>query len=64
MARAARQFPAIFVAVAKGRLHLSGLVLLAPHLTPENADELLATAAHMSQSEIERLVAERFPTSS
>ena len=63
VARAARQFPAIFVAVAEGRLHLSGLVVLAPHLTAENAEELLATATHKSESEIERLVAERFPAS-
>src|SRR5512134_3619243 len=33
-ARAARQFPAIFDAVADGRLHLSAVTLLAPHLTP------------------------------
>ena len=36
-ARAARRFPAIFAAVAEGRLHLSAVVLLAPHLTRENA---------------------------
>src|SRR5438093_12461077 len=33
-ARVARQFPAIFEALADGRLHLSAVVLLAPHLTP------------------------------
>ena len=60
-ARAARQFPAIFPAVADGRLHLSGVVLLAPHLTAENADELLAAACHKSKSQIERLLAERSP---
>ena len=38
VARTARQFPAIFTAVADGRLHLSAVVLLAPHLTPETAD--------------------------
>ena len=60
-ARAARRFPAIFDAVADSRLHLSAVVLLAPHLTPENAAELLAAATHQSKSEIERLLAERFP---
>src|SRR5262245_33436001 len=40
-ARAARRFAAIFSAVAEGKLHLSAVVLLAPHLTPENADELI-----------------------
>src|SRR5437867_7820404 len=34
-ARAARKFPALFDALADGRLHLSGVVLLAPHLTPD-----------------------------
>ena len=33
-ARAGREHPAIFVALAEGRLHLSAVVLLAPHLTP------------------------------
>src|SRR6266542_3742606 len=60
-ARTARRFPAIFPALAEGRLHLSGVVLLAPHLTPENAEELLAAAADRSKAELERLLAERFP---
>ena len=60
-ARAARRFPAVFEAVAEGRLHLSAVVLLAPHLTEETAGELLAAATHRSKSEIERLLAERFP---
>ena len=60
-ARAARQHPAIFAALAAGRLHLSAVILLAPHLTPENRDELLAAAAGRSKSEIEQLLAERFP---
>ena len=33
-ARAARQFPAIFAAVAEGRLHLSGVVTLASRIDP------------------------------
>lgn len=60
-ARAARRFPAVFDAIAKGRLHLSAVVLLAPHLTEDNAADLLAAAVHKSKSEIERLLAERFP---
>jgi 5-methylcytosine-specific restriction endonuclease McrA len=60
-ARTARRFPAIFVAVAEGRLHLSAVVMLAPHLTEGNADELLAAATHRTKSGIERLLAERFP---
>ncbi len=51
-ARVARRFPALFDALAEGRLHLSGVVLLAPCLTLENAEELLAAATHQSKSEI------------
>src|SRR5207249_6802759 len=60
-ARAARQFPAIFAMVADGRLNVTAVVLLAPHLASENADGLLGAAAHQSKAGIERLLAERFP---
>ena len=60
-ARAARMHPAIFAAVAEGRLHLAGVTLLAPVLTKENVAELLAAAAHKSRREVEKLVAYRFP---
>ena len=60
-ARVARRCPGVFDAVAEGRLHLSGVVLLAPHLTPESEAELLAAATHKSKSEIERMLAERCP---
>jgi hypothetical protein len=62
-ARAARRFPAIFDAVAEGRLHLTAVGLLAPHLTEGTADELMAAATHKTKSEIEQLLAERFPKS-
>ena len=61
-ARAARRFPALFTALAEGRLHLTAVWLLAPHLTPENADELIQTATHKRKFEIEELIARRFPT--
>jgi 5-methylcytosine-specific restriction endonuclease McrA len=60
-ARAARQFPALFTAVAEGRLHLAAVCLLAPHLTAGNAGELLAAATYKTKSEIEELLAQRFP---
>ena len=60
-ARAASRFPAIFDAVADGRLHLSAVCLLAPHLTEDTALELLATATHKTKQEIEQVLAERFP---
>ena len=61
VARIARQYPAIFPALAEGRLNLTAVLLLAPHLTPDNADELLAAATHKRKSEIVLLLAERFP---
>jgi len=60
-ARTARRFPTIFEAVAEGRLHLSGVVLLAPHLVEQTAEALLAAASHKTKAEIERLIAARFP---
>jgi hypothetical protein len=60
-ARAARQFPAIYPALADGRLHLAAVVLLTPHLTPDTAEELLAAAEHRTKAEIELLLAQRFP---
>ncbi|HYM80780.1 MAG TPA: hypothetical protein VEY91_05120 [Candidatus Limnocylindria bacterium] len=62
-ARTARQFPTIFAALAEGRLHLSAVCLLSPYLTPENADQLLTAAAHQTKSELEQLLAQRFPRS-
>jgi hypothetical protein len=60
-ARTARQFPWIFEEIASGQLHLSAVVLLASHLTRENARELLTAAVHKTKAEVERLLAERFP---
>lgn len=62
-ARAARLFPVLFTTLADGRLHLSGICLLAPYLTPENAGELIETATHRRKSEIEAILARRFPVS-
>ena len=59
--RASREHPSILRLLAEGRLHLSGIALLAPHLTSENAERLLARAAFKSKREIEELVAELAP---
>ena len=37
------------------------MVFLAPHLTDENVDELIAAASHRSKAEIELLLAHRSP---
>ena len=60
-ARTARRFPVIFSAVADGRLHLSAVVLLTPHLTSANAAELVAAAAYQTKAEVQQLLARRFP---
>ncbi len=60
-ARAARRFPAIFTAVAEGRLHLAAVVLLAPHFTDDNVDELIAAASYRTKAQIEVLLARRAP---
>src|SRR5262245_41213967 len=60
-ARAALDFPQILDALTEGRLHLTAVVLLAPRLRPENAEELLKAAEHRTCEEIKLLIAERFP---
>ena len=60
-AQAARQFPALFAALAEGSLHLSAVCLLAPHLTAENAGELIEASTRRRKSEIEEVLAHRFP---
>jgi hypothetical protein len=47
--------------LADGRLHLTAIAKLAPHLTRENREALLKRAAHKSRREIEQLVAELVP---
>jgi hypothetical protein len=59
--RVARRFPVLFAALAEGRIHLTGILLLAPHLTPENVAELLAGATHQTKSGIEQLLVRYFP---
>ncbi len=60
-ARAARDFPALFEAVVEGRLNLTTIVTLAPHLRPWNFDELTSAATHKTRTETEAILAERFP---
>ncbi|HYN05289.1 MAG TPA: hypothetical protein VE359_22760, partial [Vicinamibacteria bacterium] len=60
-ARAAREHPVLLTLLADGRLHLTAIAKLAPHLTPENREDILKRAAHRSKREIEELVAELAP---
>lgn len=61
VARAAREFPVILVAVRRREIHLAGLRLLVPHLTLENHLELLKQAKHKTRDEIAVLLADRSP---
>ncbi len=56
-ARASREHPVILQMLADGRLHLSAIAKLAPHLTPANRDVLLGRATHKSKREVEELLA-------
>jgi 5-methylcytosine-specific restriction endonuclease McrA len=59
--RAARRYPTVLEMLADGRLHLSGLSLLAPHLTAENHAQLLAEAAGKTKAETREILARWFP---
>src|SRR5262245_8961627 len=61
VARIVRVHPAILVMLADGRLHISGIARLAPHLTAENAAGLLERAAFRTRAQVEELVAELAP---
>jgi 5-methylcytosine-specific restriction endonuclease McrA len=61
VARLARRVPAVLDAVASGRVHLSGLCALAPHLDEGDAAGLLAEASGRSRRDIELLLAARLP---
>ncbi len=61
VARAARRYPMLLEMLGDGRLHLSGIGKLAPHLNETNREALLARAAHKSKRQIEGLIAELTP---
>ncbi len=60
-ARASRKHPMFLTMLGDGRLHLTGIAKLAPHLTRENRDALLERATHRSKRQIEELIAEIAP---
>ena len=60
-ARASRRFPMPLEALAAGRVNLTTVRLLAPHLTSGNHLELLEAAAHLKRRQVEELIASRFP---
>ena len=60
-ARTAREFPALLGAISEGRIHLTAIRLLSPHLKPGNVGELIAAATHKGRADIELWLARRFP---
>jgi hypothetical protein len=60
-ARASREHPVLLAMLADGRLHLTAIAKLAPHLTRENRDGILERATHRSKRQIEQLIAEIAP---
>ena len=60
-ARTARRFPRLLEMIARGEIHLSGVTVLAAHLTQENHAEVLSRARHKSKRAIEKLVVEIAP---
>src|SRR4051812_5108361 len=61
VARAARRVPAMLDSLRSGAVHLTGLRLLARHLTEQNHRDLLAEAAGKSKRQIEEIVARLDP---
>jgi hypothetical protein len=55
-ARLVRRLPELLDAIAAGELHLTGLLMLGPHLTRENFRDVIARAKHRTKKEIAKLV--------
>ncbi|HEU4523932.1 MAG TPA: hypothetical protein VFR62_02870, partial [Gemmatimonadales bacterium] len=60
-ARAARRFPIILEMLADGRVNLTSVRLLAPHLTPGNHRALLDEVRGMSRRDVDKVIARLSP---
>ena len=60
-AKLVKRFPLLLEAIANGELHLTGLLMLGPHLTPENIVEVLGRAKFRTKKELARLIRELHP---
>ena len=63
VARAARRFPVVLDMLSDGRVHLTAVRLLAPHLTADNHADVLASARGKTKLEIQEIVARLAPRS-
>jgi hypothetical protein len=60
-ARFVREYPELYDAIAKGELHLTGVLMIGPHLGGERHAEILRRARFRSKRELLRLLAEIDP---
>src|SRR5713101_5342015 len=60
-AKVARRYPMVLGLLAPGRVNLTTVRLLAPHLTRKNHEELLAAACGKRKRQVQELLAARFP---
>jgi len=60
-AKAAARHPVILSMVADGRLHLTAILMLAPHLNRPDAEALLHEASHKTKPQLKRIIARIAP---
>lgn len=60
-ARFSRNFPELFAALADGRLHLTAVNLIGPHLSKATVEDWIAAATHKTRAEMQALIAIRRP---
>src|ERR1700712_2246483 len=56
-ARLVKRFPGLLERIERGELHLSTMVLLRPHLSEKNVEELANAVAGKTQRQVEELLA-------
>jgi 5-methylcytosine-specific restriction endonuclease McrA len=60
-ARLVRRFPSVLGRIERGEIHLSALRQLRPYLEEENVDAVLDEAKGKNRSQLEEMIARRFP---
>jgi hypothetical protein len=60
-AKVARRCPAVLTLLVSGRVNLTTVRLLAPHLTRKNQEEFFSAASGKSKRQVQELLARRYP---
>ena len=60
-AKVVRRYPAVLTLLVSGRVNLTTVRLLAPHLTRKNEEELFSAASGKSKRQVQELLAGRYP---